>query len=58
MTSTIDLPFKVTWNTTFNELVSHPQLRPVIYELLGVIEKKTDKEAQLEMVKEIPLVHT
>ena len=56
VTSTIDLPFKVTWNTTFNELVSHPQLRPVIYELLGVIgEENVDKEAQLEMVKEIPL---
>ena len=56
VTSTIELPFKVTWNTTFNELISHPKLRPVIYDLLGDMgEENVDKEAQLEMVKEIPL---
>lgn len=56
VTSTIELPFKVTWNITFNELISHSHLRAVIYDLIGVMgEENVDKESQLEMIKEIPL---
>lgn len=58
--STTTLPFQVTWNTTFSELVKQPRLQPIVYGLLEVMNEEegdeaVNKQMQLAQVNELPL---
>ncbi len=58
--STTTLPFQVTWNTTFSELVKHPRLQPIVYGLLEVMneedgDESISKQMLLAQVNELPL---
>ena len=58
--STTTLPFQVTWNTTFSELVKQPRLQPIVYGLLEVMneeegDESISKQMLLAQVNELPL---
>lgn len=56
--STTHIPFKVTPNTTFGDLMQHEKLMPVIQSMtasMNLTTEETNVEMQLAMIKEMPI---
>ena len=53
--STTKLPFKVTQNTTFGELIAHPQLKPIVYQLLEKMFPKESQQIEIATINELPI---
>lgn len=56
--STTIIPFKVTPNTTFGDLLQHEKIIPVIKSMassMNLTIEETNVEMQLDMIKEIPI---